>query len=66
VNYQLWMHKKSGETYVVEIAGNGKVFKANGPLHYSEEDAALDGDFDNDEDTRLWIEANQDDFNLVR
>ena len=43
---QLWQDKTSGERYVVTVNESGKVIDATGPLHHSEIDRAMGGDFD--------------------
>lgn len=48
--YQIWQHKRSGECYAVALSAIGAVKWASGPLHHSEHAAALEGDWDNDQE----------------
>jgi hypothetical protein len=45
---QIWRHSKSGEDFVVKVDDGGQAIEAAGPLHHSEVEAALKGDFDTD------------------
>lgn len=65
---QLWRHRKSGDLYVIRLGGDNEpvVVDATGPLHHSEVDTALRGDFDSDPELADWINENGDDFDWVR
>jgi hypothetical protein len=65
--FQTWRHKISGELYAVAFERD-ELFAASGPLHYSEAEAALAGNFDDDPEVREWLVAEEgfDAFNLDR
>ena len=62
---QIWAHIASGEKYAVEIDGNDQVVGAAGPLHYSEIDQAIAGDWDADRDVTEDIKADADSYRDV-
>lgn len=62
--YELWQHKVSGEVYAV--AHDCKTISAAaGPLHSSEWDAALTGDFDDDPEVREDLTNDSSSYKLV-
>jgi hypothetical protein len=61
--YQIWQHNVSGECYAVLVVG-GIVMGASGPLHHSDLDAALAGNWDNDEEVRHDLANHPDDYTL--
>lgn len=63
---QIWQHKTSGDTYVVELDIAGIVQDAEGPLHHSEvARARIDGVVNPDPELTDWLNDNEDDFRLV-
>ena len=62
IEYQYWTHKRSGETYAVQIV-YGQVLGVCGPLYH--EDYREDmSEFEYDKDDVLWVWNNKDDFRL--
>lgn len=59
---QIWAHAKSGERYVVQVDGTGRVVAAAGPLHYSEIPGALAGDWDPDPEVTSDLQESPDDY----
>lgn len=62
---QLWQHSTSGEKYVVVVDTDGVVVQATGPLHHSEIDTALRGDFDSNPELVDDLNADTDSY-MVR
>lgn len=63
--YQLWRHVRSGDVYAVATDPDTTIVAAAGPLHHSEQEAALAGDFDDDPDVRDDLAEHSDEYGLV-
>ena len=62
IEYQYWVHKRSGETYAVEIV-NGQVVGACGPLYYEDYQTDMT-EFEYDKEDGEWVQNNKNDFRL--
>ena len=61
---QLWAHHRSGDVYVVELRGS-TVVAASGPLHYSEQGAALQAGVEYDPDVTAAVAADQESYRYL-
>ena len=65
MSIQLWNHKRSGESYVVEF-DNGTVTEACGPLHHADIPEVMRNNNVPNPDPELaeWLTENQEEFIL--
>ena len=66
MSIQLWNHKRSGESYVVEF-DNGTVTEACGPLYHADIPKVMSDGYVPNPDPELteWVNENQEEFYQV-
>lgn len=62
---QLWQHTASGEKYAARADRDGNILNATGPLHHSEIEAAMSGNFDGDIDTIEDLTQNRELYTMI-